>query len=108
MRPTRRRLVRHAGVAGPELALSRRAGGPVLGSKCGQYIFVSTISSYAGYDKPPDETAALAVYAGKDPMAETAQSLAANMPLYGPLKAVSEHEAERQFPGRVTIVRPGL
>jgi nucleoside-diphosphate-sugar epimerase len=85
-----------------------RDAGAVLGGKVGQYIFISTISAYAAYDKPADETAALAVYAGKDPMAETAQTLAANMALYGPLKAVSEHEAKRQFPGHVTIVRPGL
>ncbi|HWK85447.1 MAG TPA: NAD-dependent epimerase/dehydratase family protein [Caldimonas sp.] len=28
--------------------------------------------------------------------------------LYGPLKAVSEEEAQRQFPGKATIIRPGL
>ena len=27
---------------------------------------------------------------------------------YGPLKALSEKEAEKAFPGRATIVRPGL
>jgi 2'-hydroxyisoflavone reductase len=30
------------------------------------------------------------------------------MALYGPLKAISEQEAERQYPGRTLIVRPGL
>ncbi len=29
-------------------------------------------------------------------------------PLYGPLKALSEQEAQKAFPGRATIVRPGL
>src|SRR5690606_12869657 len=28
--------------------------------------------------------------------------------LYGPLKAESEREAERGFPGRTTVIRPGL
>src|SRR5258707_8077756 len=28
--------------------------------------------------------------------------------LYGPLKALSEKEAEKQFPGKTTVIRPGL
>jgi len=28
------------------------------------------------------------------------------MPLYGPLKALSEQEAQKAFPGRATIIRP--
>ncbi|HUH14012.1 MAG TPA: NAD-dependent epimerase/dehydratase family protein [Longimicrobiales bacterium] len=74
-----------------------------------QYIFVSTISVYAANDTPgADETAALAPYGGSDPMAETMETLRATMGLYGPLKALSEQEAEKWFPGRATIVRPGL
>jgi 2'-hydroxyisoflavone reductase len=41
-------------------------------------------------------------------MAETIESLRANGELYGPLKALSEKEAEKQFPGKATIIRPGL
>jgi 2'-hydroxyisoflavone reductase len=86
-----------------------RDAGRALSNKIGQYIFVSTISVYAANDKPADETAAVAPYKGQDPMAETMQTFGANVgALYGPLKAVSEQEAERQFPGRTTIVRPGL
>ena len=44
----------------------------------------------------------------QDPMAETVESLRANMALYGPLKALSEQEAEKWFPGRTTVIRPGL
>ncbi|HSZ50443.1 MAG TPA: NAD-dependent epimerase/dehydratase family protein, partial [Caulobacteraceae bacterium] len=82
----------------------------VLTGKVGQYIFISTISAYAANDRPgADETADLAPYTGKDPMAETQKSLVdSHMELYGPLKAVSEREAQRQFPGIATIVRPGL
>ncbi|HEX5262226.1 MAG TPA: NAD-dependent epimerase/dehydratase family protein, partial [Phenylobacterium sp.] len=85
-----------------------RDAGRVLHGKVKHYVFVSTISVYAANDKPSDETAPLAAYAGKDPMAETAETFRAHGELYGPLKAVSEREAERQFPGAATIVRPGL
>ncbi len=83
-----------------------RDAGRVLSGKVGHYIFVSTISVYAKNDRPADESDALAKYTGADAMAE--RSLGANYELYGPLKAVCEQEAERQFPGKTTIVRPGL
>ncbi|MGZ5250527.1 MAG: NAD-dependent epimerase/dehydratase family protein [Caldimonas sp.] len=86
-----------------------RDAGRALQGRVDHYVFVSTISVYAANDKAQDESAALAPYAGQDPMAETAQSLRDRIgELYGPLKAVSEQEAARQFPGAVTIVRPGL
>ncbi|MGZ5240741.1 MAG: NAD-dependent epimerase/dehydratase family protein [Caldimonas sp.] len=86
-----------------------RDAGRALQGRVDHYVFVSTISVYAANDKAQDESAALAPYAGQDPMAETAQSLRGRIgELYGPLKAVSEQEAARQFPGAVTIVRPGL
>jgi 2'-hydroxyisoflavone reductase len=81
----------------------------VLAGKVGQYIFISTVSVYAANDKPADETAALLRYTGADPMAETIATLAASdRRLYGPLKAVSEAEAKRQFGAATTIIRPGL
>ncbi len=86
-----------------------RDAGRVLHGKVRQYVFISTVSVYAENDKPADESAALAKYAGKDAMAETLESFRANVgELYGPLKAVSEQEAKKQFPGMVTIIRPGL
>jgi 2'-hydroxyisoflavone reductase len=86
-----------------------RDAGKVLQGKVGQYIFISTISVYAANDAPANETAPLAKYAGADPMAETADTLKGHVgELYGPLKAISEAEAEKQFPGMTTIVRPGL
>lgn len=81
----------------------------VLKGNIGQYIFISTISAYAANDKPADETAPLAVYAGDDPMAETSESLKANPKLYGPLKARSEIEARTQYgEAATTIIRPSL
>jgi 2'-hydroxyisoflavone reductase len=86
-----------------------RDAGAALKGKVGQYVFISTISVYADNDKPADETAKLAPYAGKDAMAETITTLKADVGnLYGPLKALSEAEARKQFGEAVTIVRPGL
>lgn len=87
-----------------------RDAGKVLAGHVGHYLFISTISVYADGSKAGiDEDDALAVYKGKDAMAETQASLRANIGnLYGPLKALSEAEARRQFGKRVTIVRPGF
>ena len=86
-----------------------RDAGKVLKGKVGHYLFISTISVYADGAKPGiTEEAPLAEYKGKDAMAETMDSLRADVAnLYGPLKALSEAEAHRQFGKDVTIVRPG-
>jgi 2'-hydroxyisoflavone reductase len=81
----------------------------LLKGHIGQYVFISTISAYAANDKPADETASLAVYQGADPMAETVESLRADSRLYGPLKALSEKEAQTQYgEAATTIIRPSL
>jgi 2'-hydroxyisoflavone reductase len=85
-----------------------RDAGRMLHGKVKQYIFVSTISVYARNDAPADESAPVATYPGKDAMAETMETFHAHGELYGPLKAVSEQEAQRQFPHMATIIRPGL
>jgi 2'-hydroxyisoflavone reductase len=81
----------------------------VLKGHVGRYVFISTISVYATKDKPDDEAAPLAAYKGADPMAETTKSLSADPRLYGPLKALSEKEAQTQYGEAVTtIIRPSL
>ena len=86
-----------------------RDAGQVLKGNVGHYLFISTISVYADSSKPGiDENSPLAQYKGKDAMAETQQTLRADIEnLYGPLKALSEAEAHKQFGKNVTIVRPG-
>jgi 2'-hydroxyisoflavone reductase len=86
-----------------------RDAGKLLQGKVGQYVFISTISVYADNTRPGmDETTPLAVYKGKDAMAETRETLMADIAnLYGPLKALCEAEAEKWFPGKATIIRPG-
>ncbi|HEX6695111.1 MAG TPA: NAD-dependent epimerase/dehydratase family protein, partial [Longimicrobiales bacterium] len=86
-----------------------RDAATALKGRVGQYIFVSTISVYAEPQPKAwgDESIALLEYKGaKDPFGATPQEVAAMG--YGEMKVVSEHEAERHFPGRTTIVRPGL
>lgn len=80
----------------------------VLRGRVGQYIFISTISAYAAHDRPSDETAPLAAYAGADPMAETLAAFDADPSLYGPLKAVCEREVQSQYGAVATVIRPGL
>jgi 2'-hydroxyisoflavone reductase len=66
-----------------------------------QYVFISTISVYAGFEKPnADESAALATM--PDPTSEDVPQF------YGALKALCERAAETAMPGRVTSIRPGL
>ncbi|MFB9069040.1 NAD-dependent epimerase/dehydratase family protein [Pseudofulvimonas gallinarii] len=86
-----------------------RDAGKVLKGKVGHYLFISTISVYAdGSRAGIEEDASLARYRGSDAMAETMETLRADMGnLYGPLKALSEAEAHKQFGERVTIIRPG-
>ena len=87
-----------------------RDAAKVLAGKVGHYLFISTISVYADGSRPGiDETAKLAEYRGADPMAEIQETLLADIEgLYGPLKALSEVEAHKQFGDKVTIVRPGF
>jgi 2'-hydroxyisoflavone reductase len=82
----------------------------ILKGNVDRYVFISTISVYGDVPKPGlDETAPVAKYEGKDAMKETRESLiASKFALYGPLKALSEKEAEKWFPGKTLIIRPGL
>jgi 2'-hydroxyisoflavone reductase len=87
-----------------------RDAAEVLRDAVEQYVFISTISVYADTSRVGmDEDSALAEYTGADALAETMQTFQANQgQLYGPLKAASEREAQRWFPSRTTVIRPGL
>lgn len=84
-----------------------RLSGRLLKDACRQYIFISTISVYADTSKPGmDETTPVLAYEGeKDPFTLAPEEA---MKFYGQLKALSEREAAHWFPGRATIIRPGL
>ena len=81
----------------------------VLKGNVDRYVFISTISVYADGKKPNEETDALAKYTGADAMKETRDTIVASeFKLYGPLKALSEQEAEKWFPKKTLVIRPGL
>jgi 2'-hydroxyisoflavone reductase len=84
-----------------------RLSGELLKDATKQYIFISTISVYADTSQAGmDETTPVAVYEGEtDPFQLTIQDAGR---FYGALKALSERETAYWFPGRATIIRPGL
>jgi 2'-hydroxyisoflavone reductase len=66
------------------------------------YVFISSISAYAGFSKIGiDET---------DPVGKLADETIEEITgeTYGPLKALCEQAVEQEFPGRALIIRPGL
>lgn len=81
-----------------------REAAAALKGRVKQYVFISTISAYAAHDTPgADESAALATTDTPDVEVGTEAP-----PLYGAMKALSEQEARKAFPGTATIIRPSL
>jgi 2'-hydroxyisoflavone reductase len=86
-----------------------RDAAQILKGNVDRYVFISTISVYGEIKQGVDESAPLAKYEGPDPSKETLEAMkASGYKTYGPLKALSEKEAEKWFPGKVLIIRPGL
>jgi 2'-hydroxyisoflavone reductase len=86
-----------------------RDAAEILKGNVERYVFISTISVYANTAQGVDEMAPLAKYDGPDPYKETIEAVkASGYKTYGPLKALSEKEAEKLFPGKTLIIRPGL
>jgi 2'-hydroxyisoflavone reductase len=79
-----------------------RDAAAVLKGHTNHYMFISTLSVYADNSKRNmDESAATVELS--DPTVEQVTG-----ETYGGLKALAEKEAEKAFPGKTTIVRPGL
>jgi 2'-hydroxyisoflavone reductase len=86
-----------------------RDAAQILKGNVDRYVFISTISVYADTSTGPGENAPLAKYEGADPYKETLEAMkASGFKTYGPLKALSEQETEKWFPGKSLIIRPGL
>jgi 2'-hydroxyisoflavone reductase len=86
-----------------------RDAAQILKGNVERYVFISTISVYADTGQGVDEMATLAKYDGPDPYKETIEAVkASGYKTYGPLKALSEQEAEKWFPGKTLVIRPGL
>jgi 2'-hydroxyisoflavone reductase len=85
-----------------------RDAAQILKGNVDRYVFISTTSVYSDNSQPGmDENGPLAEYRGADAMKET-QATLRKFPLYSPLKVLSEREAEKWFPRKTLIIRPGL
>jgi 2'-hydroxyisoflavone reductase len=81
--------------------VTRSAG--LLSKRVDQYVIISSISVYADNSTPgADETAAVATI----PDPGSAKEITGEN--YGALKALSEQAAQKELPGRTTVIRPGL
>src|SRR6058998_3945937 len=86
-----------------------RDAAQILKGNVDRYIFISTISVYDEVKQGVDEAAPTEKYEGADPYKETLEAMkASGYKTYGPLKALSESEAEKWFPGKTLVIRPGL
>jgi len=86
-----------------------RDAAQILKGNVERYAFISTISVYGEVKQAVDESAPVEKYEGLDPYKETLEAMrASGYKTYGPLKALSEKEAEKWFPGKTAIIRPGL
>jgi 2'-hydroxyisoflavone reductase len=86
-----------------------RDAAQILKGNVEQYVFISTVSVYGEVKTGPDENAPTEKYEGADPYKETLEAMkAGGFKTYGPLKALSEREVEKWFPGKTLIIRPGL
>ena len=86
-----------------------RDAAQILKGNVERYVFVSTISVYGEPKEGMDENAPTEKYDGPDPYKETLEAMrASGYKTYGPLKAFSEREAEKWFPEKTLIIRPGL
>ena len=78
-----------------------KASAGFLADRVSHYTFVSSISVYADFSQPVDESAPVATL--EDPDTEDARP-----ENYGGHKALCEQAAEASMPGRALVVRPGL
>ncbi|HYF04456.1 MAG TPA: SDR family oxidoreductase [Patescibacteria group bacterium] len=74
----------------------------VLKGNVAQYVFISSVSVYEGFDKPNDENSPLAqLPEGADQTKITGET-------YGALKVLCENEVFKSFKNEALIIRPGL
>lgn len=79
-----------------------RQSASLLSPAVGRYVFISSISVYAGFEtRGMDEESPLAVLA--DPKVEEITG-----ETYGGLKVLCERAVEEECPGRTLVIRPGL
>eukprot|EP00913_Durusdinium_trenchii_P006118 g5730.t1 len=79
----------------------------ILKDAAEHYQFISSLSAYAS-TSGKEQREGDAVASMPDDVADGIDRLPYNMQYYGAVKARSEAAAERHFPGRATVLRPGL
>ncbi|HEY2683015.1 MAG TPA: NAD-dependent epimerase/dehydratase family protein [Steroidobacteraceae bacterium] len=72
----------------------------LLAPNVGYCLFISSISAYASFAKPNDETSPLGQLSDPNVDKTTDET-------YGPMKALCEHYSMQAFEGRASVVRPG-
>lgn len=77
-----------------------RTAGEVLKGRTDQYVFISTISVYDKFNIPN--------MAEDGPLATMPDPAVEDMQYYGAMKVLAEKECEKWYPGKVTVIRPGL
>ena len=77
-----------------------RMSSDLLAPNTGYYLFISSISAYAGFSQPNDESSPRGVLENPDEEQITDIS-------YGPMKALCEDYVRQAFGTRSSIVRPG-
>jgi 2'-hydroxyisoflavone reductase len=81
-----------------------RASAEALADSTGHYLFISSVSVYADFSRPPDEDSLLEKLADDKP----ADRLLEDYSNYGALKVLCELAVEETMPDRHALVRPGL
>jgi 2'-hydroxyisoflavone reductase len=78
-----------------------RLSAELLAPHVQRYVYISSISAYASFAKPIDETSPLGTIADESTEKVTGAS-------YGPLKALCEKAVEVAMPHRALVLRPGF
>jgi 2'-hydroxyisoflavone reductase len=97
------------------LPQSLKMSAEALKDAVNQYVFISSISAYAGFSEPDFDETAPAAELNEEQLERVAAvdlkgdfSAVALGEMYGGLKVLCEREAEKAMPGRVLHVRAGL
>ncbi len=78
-----------------------RLSAGLLAPAVDRYVFISTISVYASFARPNDESSPVGKLES-----DTIEEVSGET--YGPLKALCEQAAQAALPGRTMVIRPGL
>lgn len=78
-----------------------RASAELLAASVERYVFISSVSVYADFSRPIDESSPLKTIPDESVEEVTGAS-------YGPLKVLSEQALDETLPGRALIIRAGV